>query len=57
MEFKLVLPVRDYGKARYITFHVILCISSLEAAFKEKERYRLIVILANYYKRTTVMRL
>lgn len=37
MEFKLVLSVRGSAGALYITFHVILCISSLEAALKEKE--------------------
>lgn len=40
MEFKLVLSVRDSAEARYITFHVILCISSLDASFKEKKRER-----------------
>lgn len=40
MEFKLVLSVRDFAGARYITFHVILYISSLQAALKEKERER-----------------
>jgi len=38
MEFKLVLSVRGSAGARYITFHVILCISSLDAAIKEKEK-------------------
>jgi len=40
MEFKLVLSVRGSAGARYITFHVILCISSLDAALKEKEKQR-----------------
>jgi len=40
MEFKLVLSVRGSTGARYITFHVILYISSLDAAIKEKEKQR-----------------